>query len=335
MTTSEAGSFKTEASRGGSDYWVVKLNGDGTKAWDKMVGGTNLDNLHDVIQTMDGGYLLIGDSPSPASGDKSENWKGLYGYGDYWIIKLDQSGAIVWQKTIGGGNDDYLRSMDQLADGSYILAGFGGGIAAYNKSERTRGGSDFWVVKLAAEAPRPIAFTPIRINSGGRSFTTSDGRLFRADSFYTGDNRISTTVEVEILNTTHDELYRTGRCSDNFGYNIPVPNGSYKVTLHFAETYWGVYPGRPAIASRRVFNVNAEGKNKLASYKILERAGGPLRAVQETFNVSVSDGFLNLDFLPGGADKPRVSAIEVEVIKPLTSLSLSPVADAYVRQFGK
>lgn len=180
-------------------------------------------------------------------------------------------------------------------------------------------------VKLTDPADVPV----IRINAGGKDFTTADSRVFQADRFSSGA-RTSSVEHVDILNTPDDELYRTTRSEELFHYEIPVKTGVYKVTLHFAEIYWGVSPNRPAINIRRKFNVDAEGQRKLDDYSILQNAGAPLTAVTETFEVDVKDGFLSLRFVKN-ADRASLSAIEAELIKPLTELSLAPVADAYVR----
>ncbi len=62
-------------------------------------------------------------------GDKTEASLGTY---DYWVVKLDNTGAIEWQNTIGGSNYDYLLSIQQTSDGWYILGGFSdSGISGY------------------------------------------------------------------------------------------------------------------------------------------------------------------------------------------------------------
>ena len=174
--------------------------------------------------------------------------------------------------------------------------------------------------------------TSVRINAGGGAYTTSDGRAFEADNYYDGVDRTSTIADADILNTTDDELYRSGRSSDYFNYNIPVTNGIVRVTLHFAEIYWGVSPNRPGENNRRLFNVSAEGVVKLNNYSIIGSAGGPLSAVKETFEVEVIDGMLNLAFRSTSEmrDKPRVSAIEVVFLESMSIATLSPVADADV-----
>ncbi|WP_171036576.1 CBM96 family carbohydrate-binding protein [Dyadobacter sediminis] len=181
------------------------------------------------------------------------------------------------------------------------------------------------ILKLTDPADVPA----IRINAGGKEFTTADGRVFQADAFFDG-RRTSFVGQVDILNTPDDDLYRNTRSEDFFNYDIPVQTGVYKVTLHFAEIYWGVSPNRPAIDIRRKFNVEAEGQLKLENYSILRKAGAPLTAVTETFETDVKDGFLSLQFVKI-ADRASVAAIEVEFIKPLVELSTGPVADAYIR----
>jgi hypothetical protein len=63
---------KTQAAKGGPDYWVVKLDAAGNKQWDKTLGGNNLDFLSSLQQTQDGGYIIGGSSYSGISGDKTE-----------------------------------------------------------------------------------------------------------------------------------------------------------------------------------------------------------------------------------------------------------------------
>ncbi|PSR53958.1 hypothetical protein AHMF7605_10725 [Adhaeribacter arboris] len=117
---SPAGNDKSEAGKGSSDYWIVKLDSMGNKQWDKTLGGNNYDQLRALATTPDGGYLLAGNSNSRASGDKSEAGNGN---NDYWIIKIDSSGTVQWNKTLGGANLDYLVKVLPALDGGYLLAG--------------------------------------------------------------------------------------------------------------------------------------------------------------------------------------------------------------------
>jgi hypothetical protein len=142
---SGANGDKTENSQGGNDYWVVKLDASGAVQWDNTIGGSGNDILFSVLQTSDGGYLLGGRSTSPAGGDKTENSLGNF---DYWVVKLDGSGGVQWDHTIGGSGDDLLFSVIQTSDGGYLLGGYSDSDANGDKTENSQGGSDYWVVKL-------------------------------------------------------------------------------------------------------------------------------------------------------------------------------------------
>ncbi|QQR96354.1 MAG: hypothetical protein IPJ93_07000 [Bacteroidota bacterium] len=136
---------KTENSFGCSDYWVVKLDSIGNIQWQNTIGGNSGDGLYSVQQTTDGGYILGGVSTSNISGDKTENSQG---YIDYWVVKLDASGNIQWQNTIGGNSDDYLTSIQQTTDGGYILGGSSNSNISGDKTENSQGDYDYWVLKL-------------------------------------------------------------------------------------------------------------------------------------------------------------------------------------------
>lgn len=134
------------ANHGGTDYWVVKLNDTGAIQWQKSFGGTGKDVANSIIQTADGGYIVAGNSTSN-DGDVSGH-HGISANDDYWIIKLNDTGSIQWQKSLGGSWDDAAYSIQQTSDSGYIVAGvsssFDGDISGYH------GNSDYWIVKLSS-----------------------------------------------------------------------------------------------------------------------------------------------------------------------------------------
>ena len=136
---------KTENSRGSSDYWLVKLDSKGNIQWDKTIGGSGTEYIDHIVQTSDGGYILAGSSDSPISGDKSED---SLGFVDYWVVKLDKNGKKVWDKTIGGSNYDWCSPVALTSDGGVIVGGFSLSNKSGNKTEDSRGGYDYWLVKL-------------------------------------------------------------------------------------------------------------------------------------------------------------------------------------------
>ncbi len=138
---------KSENAKGGYDYWVIKLDSNGNKLWDKTIGGSTQDELYGLASTSDNGFILGGASEANISGDKSENSKGS---SDYWIVKIDASGNIQWDKTIGSSGYDFLTNVLQSTDGGFILCGSSSSDISGDKTEDSRGNSDFWVVKTNA-----------------------------------------------------------------------------------------------------------------------------------------------------------------------------------------
>jgi hypothetical protein len=137
---------KTENSFGDYDYWVIKLNNNGEKIWDKTFGGSLYENSNSVINSQDNGYIIAGYSNSNISGNKSENNKGGY---DYWIIKVSSNGLIEWDKTLGGGNNERIPSIATSATDTFVIAGESNSNNSADKTENSKGGYDYWLVKLS------------------------------------------------------------------------------------------------------------------------------------------------------------------------------------------
>lgn len=136
---------KTQDSQGGADYWIVKTDGAGTKLWDVRFGGSADDILRSVIQTSDGGYLLMGFSGSGISGDKTQ---ASQGNDDFWIVKTDADGVKQWDYRYGGSENDRGISAKQTQDGGYILAGFSDSGISGDKTQSSQGYGDYWIVKI-------------------------------------------------------------------------------------------------------------------------------------------------------------------------------------------
>lgn len=143
---------KTAPNKGNSDYWLVMTDAGGNKLWDKSYGGNDYDLLTSVVLTPDGGFLLGGYSRSDASGDKSEDARADREFDtDMWVVKTDASGEIEWEKTYGGNLDDYLYDIALSPDGGFLLAGASQSSISYEKTAAPRGSYDYWLVKIDAE----------------------------------------------------------------------------------------------------------------------------------------------------------------------------------------
>lgn len=136
---------KSENSMGSMDYWIVKIDSLGSIVWENTIGGSGGDILTSIDQTDDGGAICGGYSYSSISGDKTIATRG---YADYWIVKLNSSGSIQWQKAFGGNLMDYLYTITQTADGGYIVGGTSYSGISGDKTDSLRGNGDWWILKL-------------------------------------------------------------------------------------------------------------------------------------------------------------------------------------------
>ncbi len=180
-TSSSDGDVTGNHSPGFNDCWIVKLDANGYILWQKTLGGFADDKANSIRQTTDGGYIVAGSTSSFDAGINS----------DYLIAKLDASGNILWQKTLGGSADDKANSVRQTIDGSYIIAG----TTSSNDRDVTGnyGNSDYWIVKLDANGNMIWQKT-----LGGSSSDeansiqqTKNGNYIVAGSTYSNDGKVT------------------------------------------------------------------------------------------------------------------------------------------------
>lgn len=149
-------SDKTEAAIGQQDLWILRLDAAGNLLWQKTIGGLAEEQLGCIVQTSDGGFIIGASSASDKYlAKKSESNKNTIfkdadsrGNLDYWVIKLDKSGTLEWQKTMGGNYLDQLRSIAQTSDGNYLVGGVSNSGLGFEKNQKSEGENDFWFMKL-------------------------------------------------------------------------------------------------------------------------------------------------------------------------------------------
>ncbi|MFN0276133.1 MAG: T9SS type A sorting domain-containing protein [Chitinophagales bacterium] len=149
---------KTEGVIAGFDYWILKLNPSGNIQWQRTLGGDK-DDICTSVEIANDGFLVGGYSLSDASGNKSENTIGTGDKNDYWIVKLDLLGNVMWDNTIGGAGHDYLTSIQHLSDESFLLGGYSDSKISGDKLYPRKGGTDYWVVKLVPETACSLTAT--------------------------------------------------------------------------------------------------------------------------------------------------------------------------------
>ncbi|WP_160137662.1 T9SS type A sorting domain-containing protein [Chryseobacterium sp. c4a] len=126
----------------GYDFHLVKLNQQGEEAWEKYFSGNNHDYLSATVATQEGGFLLAGTSYSDKGLDKKDDAKGG---SDIWLIRLNEYGDELWQKTIGTAADEEARAVVQTTDLGFIVAG------NVQNAQNSYGSTDIVLTKLDKE----------------------------------------------------------------------------------------------------------------------------------------------------------------------------------------
>jgi gliding motility-associated-like protein len=140
----------SEASIGGGDYWLVKTDPDGGILWDERIGGFEAEVIQEVQPTSDGGYILGGWSYSGISADKSEANNGPVWTSDIWVVKTDAMGNVLWDRSLGGDDNEQLYHIQETLDGGFIIGGWSASGISGTKTEANQGGWDFYAIKLDA-----------------------------------------------------------------------------------------------------------------------------------------------------------------------------------------
>ncbi len=129
------------------DAWVVKLDFAGDIEWERCYGGSNTESVVRILPQEDGSYMLLGTTDS-YDGDVSGNHGGF----DFWVLRIDHEGNIIWQKCFGGSYDDGPIFIKKLSDGNFIAGGYtrsnDGDVSGNHSFEEY---SDMWIFKFTPQ----------------------------------------------------------------------------------------------------------------------------------------------------------------------------------------
>jgi len=132
---------ETISKHGVGEFWVQKLDSNGNLEWRRYFGGASNDRIYKVLQAHDGNYLLVGSSES--SDFDISNTNGSY---DVWVVKIDDKGVILWEKSFGGSGIDNGYAATKTNDGNYLIAGTA--ISSDGLVSNPKGNSDIWLLKI-------------------------------------------------------------------------------------------------------------------------------------------------------------------------------------------
>jgi hypothetical protein len=134
----------------GPDFWVLRVDSEGRILWQNVYGGYREDNFSTIEPKSGGGFILVGDSSSPPSGNKQSVH---YGGSDYWIVSTDEAGQVIWEKSYGGSGWDSATHVCPTPDGGCAVIGFSRSPADGNKTVPSMGGlmDDVWLLRVNGE----------------------------------------------------------------------------------------------------------------------------------------------------------------------------------------
>ena len=262
--TKTSTNFNPEVLGSHSDYWVVRVDQNGDKLWDKSFGGSGRDRLFGIAQTSDEGYALGGWTLSENDGNKTAARINQQQQPDYWVVRLDADGNMLWDREFGAiDGDSELGGLEETEDGGFMLVGISAGSASGNKTSPLIGGNDLWLVRL-----------------------DSDGNMLW-DRSYGGtgfDGSPSAEPTASLSLTSDGGLIMGGSSQSGVGGNKSVPN--YGVAdLWVTKLSWSVHP-LVQVASNSVVHQMTQCQHSVSNQSLRVWNGGSgLMAYTLTSNV--------------------------------------------------
>ena len=237
-TNSDSSGTKTENSRGEYDYWVFKIDSAGNQLWDKTIGGSGTDELVDIVVNPNGNILLTGTSDSPISGEKTED---TYGWEDYWLVEMDSTGNILWDKTYGGDDIDYAVGGGVYYDNAYFIFGMSRSGISGNKTTINYGDTDYWLLKINEQGQMiwDKTFGGTLLESGSSIIVSSQDNILITGASYSSISGNKTEqgkgsndywlLSLDLNGTIQSQIDIGG--SDADGYNLILEKASNEFVI--------------------------------------------------------------------------------------------------------
>jgi hypothetical protein len=277
---------------GGFDYWIVKIDATGNITWQKCLGGSQTDYAYSIKQTSDGGYVVGGYEYS-TDGDVTGN----HGKYDYWVLKLNNLGALIWQKTLGGSKDDYAYSLQLTNDGGFYISGDtqsnDGDVTNNHQATGLRGLWDYWTVKLSSDGVLPLTLLSFNAVKQLNDVLT----LWQ------------TTSEI---NVSHFELQRSADAVNYISIaTINASNSSNLNNYRFTDIN-AVFNNPANKLYYRLKMVDKDGKFKYSNVAVIEIPAGQVISIYPN---------------------PARNNIKINTAQALTTIQILDIAGKLVKQF--
>ncbi len=244
------------------DFWIIKLDANGILQWEKSYGGSKEDVPASVQKTNDGGYVVAGYSMS-FDGDVTGSHGGTP---DFWVIRIDSIGNLLWQKDMGGNGADYARYVAKTNDNGFVIAGVTSsddGDVIGNHSF----GADCWIVKLSDSVcwfpttPSSIAvqggiskvcpgdtrtYTTGLANGVTYNWTVPTGVVINSGQ---GTNSINVTYNNSFTTTGVISVVKVNSCGSSAPRNLTVNRNNPSIPSAISGLSFGLCGGRNIVYS--------------------------------------------------------------------------------------
>ena len=141
--SSDSADIDISNNNGSYDFWVLQISPEGNLLWEKSFGGSEIDEARAITNTNDGNFLIVGDTRSANNDVSNTN-----GAADLWVVKMSPLGDLLWEKTYGGSSFDVGRSVSQTQDNGFLISGSS---RSEDNSFTNQGQNDALVLKINAE----------------------------------------------------------------------------------------------------------------------------------------------------------------------------------------
>ncbi len=250
--------------------------------WKKSFGGSKIDKARSIVQTSDGGFAVLGNTFSKGAGDN-----------DFWLLRLDALGSVVWEKTFGGSSTELGYELVQTSDGGFALVG--------GTASKGAGGADFWVLKLDASGNTvwDKTFGQINTEVAHSIVQTSDGGFAVAGTINKGGG--NTDFWVLKLNATGNKTWEKtfGGSNTEIAHSIvQTSDGGFAVAGQTTSN-----KGKVGIIDVLILKLNALGEktwektfggsNSDAAHSIVQTSDGGFAVAGKNNSKSA---LLNADF---------------------------------------
>jgi len=322
--------------RGFEDFWVLKIDSLGSLEWQKCLGGPWYDDIGDIEQTNDNGYLIAGTVGGGNGGDVSGYHGGGY---DAWAVKLNATGEMLWQKCFGGNAHDVFNDIVVMPDDSFVATGWttstdiGGlkGLSDYWLTKFSSSGNLVWQKTYGAPGGYQMAYAlaatidnnflligntnatqpPVVGNHGENDLWLIEvgaGNTIKGYAFYDvnkNGNKDDNEVYFDRLKVSAQKGNSSNsQISNNGFFRLTVDTGTYITTASTFGNYYSISPPSKTSTFSNYFNTDS------VNFAVQPLAGNhdlaidliPLNIARPGFKISYKVAYQNVGTEPMGGD---------------------------------